>query len=53
MAVKAIIFAHQKVLKRRYKPVAIWLNVRSIYLADKERMPRTQDLLKAFIKEVA
>jgi predicted peroxiredoxin len=44
-------FAHQKVLKRGYKPVAIWLNVRGIYLADKERVSRTQDLLKAFIKD--
>jgi len=50
-ATKAIMFAHQKVLKRGYKPVAIWLNVRGIYLLDKERVSRTQDLLKAFIKD--
>ncbi|MDC9715153.1 MAG: DsrE family protein [Gammaproteobacteria bacterium] len=61
-ATKAIMFAHKKVLKRGYKPVAIWLNVRGIYLADKDRTPRAQDLkrrkgksiqglLKAFIKD--
>ncbi len=52
-ATKAIMFAHQKVLKRGYKPVAIWLNVRGIYLIDKERvsLSRIQDLLKAFIKD--
>ena len=50
-ATKAIMFAHQKVLKRGYKPVAIWLNVRGIYLLDKERVSHTQDLLKAFIKD--
>ena len=27
-ATKAILFAHQKVLKTGHKPVAIWLNVR-------------------------
>lgn len=52
-ATKAIMFAHKKVLKRGYKPVAIWLNVRGIYLIDKERvsLSRIQDLLKAFIKD--
>jgi hypothetical protein len=28
-AAKAILFAHERVLKRGYKPVAIWLNVRA------------------------
>lgn len=61
-ATKAVMFAHQKVLKRGYKPVAIWLNVRGIYLADKKRPSHVhglmkdkglsvQDLLKAFIKD--
>lgn len=45
------IIKFQKVLKRGYKPVAIWLNVRGIYLADKERVSHIQDLLKAFIKD--
>jgi predicted peroxiredoxin len=50
-ATKAIMFAHQKVLKCGYKPVAIWLNVRSIYLLDKKRVSHIQDLLKVFIKD--
>ena len=33
-AAKAISFAHQKALKNGHKPVAIWLNVRAVYLAD-------------------
>lgn len=35
-AAKAISFAHQKALKNGHKPVAIWLNVRAVYLADKK-----------------
>jgi predicted peroxiredoxin len=61
-ATKAIFFAHQKVLKAGYKPVAIWLNVRAVYLVDKKRASHThglmrekgetvQDLLAAFIKD--
>jgi sulfur relay (sulfurtransferase) complex TusBCD TusD component (DsrE family) len=61
-ATKAIMFAHQKVLKRGHKPVAIWLNVRGIYLADKKRASHVhglmkdkgqsiQDMLTAFIKD--
>ena len=45
-ATKAIMFAHQKVLKRGYKPVAIWLNVRSIYLGDKKRASHVHGLMK-------
>jgi len=50
---KAIMFAHQKVLKRGYKPVAIWLNVKGIHLADKNRTSYAsiQDKLQAFIKD--
>lgn len=59
---KAILFAHEKVLKRGQKPVAIWLNVRGIYLADKkcashvhglmrENGQSTQDMLKAFMND--
>ena len=61
-ATKAIMFAHQKVLKNGYKPVAIWLNVRGIYLADtkrashvhglmREKDTSVQDMLKAFIAD--
>ncbi|MTW23074.1 DsrE family protein [Allochromatium palmeri] len=61
-AAKAIMFAHEKVLKRGYKPVAIWLNVRGIYLANKKRPSHVhglmkdkdqsiQDMLQAFVKD--
>ena len=61
-AAKAILFAHEKVLKRGYQPVAIWLNVRAIYLADKKRASHVhglmkeqdrsiQDMLQAFIAD--
>ena len=61
-ATKAIMFAHEKVLKRGHKPVAIWMNVRAIYLADKKRASHVhglmkdqgksvQDMLTAFIKD--
>ncbi len=61
-ATKAIMFAHQKVLKAGYKPVAIWLNVRAIYLADKKRASHVhglmreqggsvQEMLRAFIDD--
>ncbi|MDX2481763.1 MAG: hypothetical protein QNK24_15685, partial [Desulfuromusa sp.] len=61
-ATKAISFAHQKVLKAGHSPVAIWLNVRAVYLIDKKRASHVhglmkednlsvQDLLTAFIKD--
>jgi sulfur relay (sulfurtransferase) complex TusBCD TusD component (DsrE family) len=61
-AAKAIMFAHEKVLKAGHKPVAIWLNVRGIYLADKKRPSHVhglmrgkdqsiQDMLQAFAKD--
>ena len=61
-ATKAIMFAHEKVLKTGHKPVAIWLNVRGIYLADKKRASHVhglmreknvsvQDMLVEFIKD--
>ena len=61
-AAKAIMFSHEKALKRGHKPVAIWLNVRGIYLADKKRPSHVhglmkeagqsiQDMLSAFIKD--
>jgi len=61
-AAKAILFAHEKVLKRGHKPVAIWLNVRGIYLVDKKRPSHVhglmreknqsiQDMLKAFMND--
>jgi sulfur relay (sulfurtransferase) complex TusBCD TusD component (DsrE family) len=45
-AAKAILFAHERVLKRGHKPVAIWLNVRGIYLADKKRPSHVHGLMK-------
>lgn len=61
-ATKAIMFAHERVLKQGHKPVAIWLNVRAIYLADQKRPSHVhglmrdegksvQDMLKAFISD--
>ena len=61
-AAKAIMFAHEKVLKNGHKPVAIWLNVRAVYLADKKRPSHVhgllreknvsiQDMLGAFMKD--
>ena len=61
-AAKAIMFAHQKALKSGHKPVAIWLNVRGVYLADKKRPSHVhglmreknqsiQDMLAAFMKD--
>jgi sulfur relay (sulfurtransferase) complex TusBCD TusD component (DsrE family) len=61
-AAKAILFAHEKVLKRGHTPVAIWLNVRAVYLADKKRPSHVhglmkdkglsiQDMLQAFVKD--
>lgn len=51
-ATKAIMFAHEKVLKQGHKPVAIWLNVRGIYLADKKRPSHVHGLMKAEGKSV-
>ncbi|MDJ0832064.1 MAG: DsrE family protein [Gammaproteobacteria bacterium] len=61
-AAKAILFAHEKVLKNGYKPVAIWMNVRGIYLIDKKRASHVhglmakdgksiQDMLRDFIAD--
>lgn len=61
-AAKAIMFAHQRALKNGHKPVAIWLNVRAVYLADKKRPSHVhglmrgentsiQDMLGAFMKD--
>lgn len=61
-ATKAIMFAHQKALKNGHEPVAIWLNVRGVYLADKKRPSHVhgvmrkadtsvQDMLKAFMAD--
>jgi len=61
-AAKAISFAHQKALKNGHAPVAIWLNVRGVYLADKKRPSHVhglmresnqsiQDMLAAFIAD--
>jgi predicted peroxiredoxin len=45
-AAKAILFAHEKVLKQGNKPVAIWMNVRAIYLIDKKRPSHVHGLMK-------
>ena len=61
-AAKAILFAHERVLKNGHRPVAIWMNVRAIYLIDKKRPSHVhglmkeqgksiQDMLKAFIAD--
>lgn len=61
-AAKAVMFAHEKALKRGHKPVSIWLNVRGIHLADKNRPSHVhglmkeqgksvRDMLQAFIKD--
>lgn len=61
-AAKAIMFAHERALKSGHKPVAIWLNVRAVYLADKKRASHVhglmkdksvsiQDMLRAFMKD--
>ena len=44
-AAKAISFAHQKALKNGYEPVAIWLNVRGVYLADEKRPSHVHGLM--------
>lgn len=43
---KAIMFAHERVLKQGYSPVAIWLNVRGVYLIDKKRPSHVHGLLR-------
>jgi len=61
-AAKAIFFAHEKVLKSGHTPVAIWMNVRAIYLIDRKRPSHVhglmkeqgasiQDMLTAFMKD--
>jgi len=61
-ASKAIFFAHHRVLKSGHEPVAIWLNVRGIYLADRKRASDVhgpmaekghsiQDMLRAFMDD--
>ena len=45
-AAKAIFFAHEKVLKSGHKPVAIWMNVRAIYLIDRKRPSHVHGLMK-------
>jgi predicted peroxiredoxin len=46
-AAKAIMFAHERVLKNGYAPVTIWLNVRGVYLADKNRASHVHGLMRA------
>jgi predicted peroxiredoxin len=60
-AAKAIMFAHERVLKNGYD-AAIWMNVRAVYLADKKRPSHVhglmaengtsiQDMLQAFMAD--
>lgn len=51
-ATKAIMFAHQKALKNGFSPVAIWLNVRAVYLADKKRPSHTHGLMDQNIQQM-
>ncbi len=51
-AAKAILFAHEKVLKNGYSPVAIWMNVRAIYLIDKKRASHVHGLMAADGKSI-
>lgn len=39
-------FAHEKVLKDGHEPVAIWLNVRAVYLADRNRASHVHGLMR-------
>ena len=50
-ATKAIHFAG-KALAEGHKPVAIWLNVRAVYLADKKRPPHTHGLVGKSIHDM-
>lgn len=45
-AAKAISFAHEKVLKNGHSPVAIWLNVRGVYLAEADRPSHVHGLMR-------
>lgn len=51
-AAKAISFAHQKALKGGHEPVAIWLNVRGVYLADKKRASHVHGLMAESCKSI-
>jgi len=51
-AAKAIFFAHEKALKNGVKPVAIWLNVRGVYLADKKRPSNVPGLMRKADKSI-
>lgn len=51
-AAKAIMFAHERALKNGHKPVAIWLNVRAVYLADKKRASHVHGLMRENNKSI-
>jgi sulfur relay (sulfurtransferase) complex TusBCD TusD component (DsrE family) len=51
-AAKAISFAHEKALKNGHSPVAIWLNVHGVYLADKKRPSHVHGLMRADGKSI-
>ncbi|MAS07617.1 MAG: hypothetical protein CL534_23390 [Ahrensia sp.] len=51
-AAKAIFFAHEKALKNGVEPVAIWLNVRGVYLADKKRPSNVPGLMRPADKSI-
>lgn len=58
----AITFAHQRALKSGHDPVVLWMNVRAVYLADKDAASSVpgpmraenqtiQDMLRSFIAD--
>ena len=51
-AAKAIFFAHEKALKNGVEPVAIWLNVRGVYLADKRRSSNVPGVMRPADKSI-
>ena len=51
-AAKAISFAHQKVLNTGHSPVAIWMNVRAVYLAQAARPSHVHGLMREADKSI-
>ena len=51
-AAKAISFAHNKALANGHSPVAIWLNVRAVYLAEADRPSHVHGLMREENKSI-
>lgn len=45
-AAKAIMFPHEQALKDGHEPVAIWLNLRAVYLAGRNRASHVHGLMR-------